>query len=177
MSENNEYYRFKLFLTHFEFGDNDECWEWQGTTDSKDYGKFKWKDKGINYAHVASYVFFIGERGTKLVCHSCDNPPCVNPYHLFLGSYKQNTDDMIIKGRWRGGRPKRKRLRRHHTYRPDLHINVGENHGLAKLTWKKVYKIRRKYASGKYSYGKIARIYKVGVVTIFDVIKYRTWKE
>lgn len=81
-----------------------ECWEWQASKRSGKwpYGKFgvNGKDGGWIHAHRMSWML---EHGAipegKVVCHKCDNPSCVRPSHLFLGSLKDNTQDMIRKGR------------------------------------------------------------------------------
>lgn len=81
---------------------NDEtgCWEWQGVMHHSGYGCFKEMGK-FTYSHIASYRAFKGETGGKFVCHSCDNPKCCNPDHLFLGTHQENMDDMKAKGRGR----------------------------------------------------------------------------
>lgn len=75
------------------------CWEWAGAKNDRGYGRFGVDGKNER-AHRVSYSHFIGKipRG-KLVCHACDNPPCCNPFHLFLGTPKKNVIDMIKKGR------------------------------------------------------------------------------
>ncbi len=71
------------------------CWLWTGHKDKDGYGK----DKG-RFAHRSVYLEFIGPIPSGLLlCHHCDNPPCVNPSHLFLGSYQDNMNDMIKKNR------------------------------------------------------------------------------
>ena len=81
----------------------DGCWEWDGGTwTPKGYGLFRPViDKGaVVYAHRFSYLLHYGvDPGKFLVCHSCDNPGCVRPDHLFLGDHRVNALDAKRKGR------------------------------------------------------------------------------
>lgn len=80
------------------------CWFWIKSLNNKGYGYSRKTSSGSLLAHRASYEIFIGEIPEKMcVLHRCDNPSCVNPDHLFLGTMKQNTTDMTLKGR-DGGR-------------------------------------------------------------------------
>lgn len=73
----------------------DECWEWIAGKDKDGYGWFK-RDR----AHRAAWIFFNGRIPEGfLVLHTCDNPPCVNPAHLFLGTQQDNMTDCLKKGR------------------------------------------------------------------------------
>jgi len=75
------------------------CWEWQGGRDKTNYGQFSYKNNRA--AHRSAYELYVDDIPEGLiVCHKCDNPPCVNPDHLFLGTFKDNTQDCIKKGRF-----------------------------------------------------------------------------
>jgi hypothetical protein len=80
--------------------DGDECWEWTASK-ARGYGKLSSEHGGQGLrAHVVSWIIHFGwpEDGMG-VCHTCDNPPCVNPWHLFLGGQKDNIRDASKKGR------------------------------------------------------------------------------
>ena len=76
------------------------CWVWTAGTDRKGYGVF-----GIgairHFAHRVAWTLIYGEPGALHVLHRCDNPPCVRPDHLFLGTQLDNLDDMARKGRFK----------------------------------------------------------------------------
>ena len=77
------------------------CWIWRGRISEKGYGTY-----GKRLAHRIAYEMWVAAIPSGLnVCHSCDNPPCVRPDHLFLGTNADNTKDMMSKGRgkWNSG--------------------------------------------------------------------------
>lgn len=104
MIKNDYIYRIKLrFDSHVIRGPN--CWIWSGSTSIGGYGSFgwpgkTWKDWKSRRAHRVSYEFYVGPIPPGLdVLHKCDNPPCVRPSHLFLGTDFDNQQDALKKGR------------------------------------------------------------------------------
>lgn len=88
--------RFFSFVSYSQDG----CWEWLGTNEKAGYGWFydRTKKRSIR-AHRWSYEYFCEPPGLFFVCHHCDNPICVNPFHLYAGTVKDNTRDCIERGR------------------------------------------------------------------------------
>lgn len=112
------------FWSHVDKGDG--CWEWTAARHRAGYGAFGLDRAHMTYAHRYSWELHFGAIPEGLfVCHTCDNPPCVRPDHLFLGTIADNTADMMAKGRRVQGR----------TY-------VGEANHNAKLTEAQVREIR-----------------------------------
>jgi len=131
------------------------CWEWISSKCPKTYGTFKNNTKTVK-CHRFSYEIHYGEIKNKMhVLHKCDNPSCVNPKHLFLGTNDDNMKDRNQKNR-------QARLQ-------------GSKNGFAKLTESDVLKIREKYIPRKYSVYKLGKEYNVHFSTIFDIIKRNRW--
>lgn len=84
------------------------CWEWVGAKSYKGYGQLRWKYKLLTASRL-SYELYTGPIPEGLIIrHRCDNPSCVNPEHLEVGTYQENSDDMVSRGRHNNGqKPKR----------------------------------------------------------------------
>lgn len=130
-----------------------ECWEWLGTRLPKGYGQHCWQGKPNTYAHRIALALKDGDWDSPLaVCHTCDNPPCCNPVHLWRGTLADNLADMRAKGR--AAQPK------------------GEQHPHAKLTEADVIAIRA--SSGFHRI--VAARYGVATPVITNIKNRKTWK-
>lgn len=98
-ASDDERLRFYLDTT-----DPSSCWEWQGFRDKDGYGRVSGNRASIRVASRIAYETWIGPiaRG-HVICHRCDNPPCCNPAHLFVGTSRDNTHDMLAKQRGNHG--------------------------------------------------------------------------
>lgn len=100
------------FESKFTKGSPCDCWEWEAASHERGYGYFytspAYSDRKMDFAHRFSYHLYNGVRplDSECVLHNCDNPRCVNPNHLRLGTHKDNMEDMASKGRSKSGKQK-----------------------------------------------------------------------
>lgn len=133
-----------------------DCIEWRGARDKDGYGKTRRNGKDVR-AHRVSYEAARGPIPAGLcVLHRCDNPPCINPDHLFLGTIADNVRDMDRKGR-------RGTYDRKHEANPN---NV--------LSMESVNEIRVAYLMGARN-GRLAALFGVRTSTISEIVKGRIW--
>jgi len=145
------------FISKINILGEDDCWEWKpGQAHSKDgYGIF-WFEKENWYAHKFSFTIFVRQVPEELkVLHKCDNPPCCNPKHLFLGTPGDNAKDRDQKGRQ----------------------SKGVDRWSAILNEEKVFQILTLYGTGSYTCKILGDLYGVSRHNIYRIIKGQTWKE
>jgi hypothetical protein len=146
-------------LSHIKINIETDCWEWQGSK-RNGYGRMivgsrKDQTRKSKSAHRVSYEIYHGEIPIGMdVCHKCDNPCCVNPNHLFVGTRQDNINDRESKGRNK--------------------IQYGSKNGRAKLNENQVLEIRKKRNSGM-PFEKIAKEYGVCKKTIIRAVNGHNW--
>ena len=134
-------------------------------------------------AHRVSFRAYVGDiPDGMLVCHTCDNRKCFNPKHLFLGSMKDNSQDMMAKGRgvvpknsvhWTQKYPERiKRGEAHHLVKDSSVLPRGDVHHNAKFTDDQIREIR----SSSLTYKELAKVYGVAQATLCSIRLRKTWK-
>ena len=132
----------------------DGCWIWRACRDKDGYGFFGLEGKN-EHAHRVSWMLTHGPIPDGAhVCHTCDNPPCVRPDHLWLGDNRLNTLDRDRKGR----------------QRPPY----GERNGLTTLTNDDADTIRRRVEAGEIQ-ADLVREYKVSAVAVCNIVNHRTF--
>jgi len=141
------------FHTRYDRGTEEECWNWKFGRFDKRYGQYCYNNYPV-LAHRFAYLLVHPDFDQSLcVCHRCDNPLCVNPSHLFLGTSQENTADKVTKGR----------------------CAIGEFNGASIITEDIVKEIRAKHLTGQYSQRRLARIFKISQASIWGIVNNRYW--
>lgn len=148
----------RRFWSRVSMGDSDSCWPWTGHTDRDGYGQILIRGNGPSEKYsVRSHrvAFFLTRKrdATGMACHSCDNPSCCNPWHLFEGTALDNNRDKVAKGRQRR----------------------GDNHASSTLSSADVCQIRNSYSNGR-SIASIAREFRRSESCIDHIVHRRTWR-
>lgn len=140
----------------------ESCWLWTGRTKSHGYAAFRingrlWRAHRFAWTLASNQDIPAG----MVICHRCDNPKCVNPEHLFLGTQADNIRDTVSKGRARGN--------------SNPNPARGAAHGQSKLTANQVSEIRHAHENGALQV-QLAAIYGVSQSTISDIVRRKKWK-
>jgi DNA-binding XRE family transcriptional regulator len=134
------------------------CWIWTAGK-TRGYGQIRGDEGKTVYAHRAAWFLEHGEWPPRLLCHHCDNPPCVRPDHLFCGTHADNWHDAMAKGR-----------------NPHGVSHSGENAPHRILDWKRVREIRHTLKQGHYQ-REVADRFGVSRSTVAAIYHGRIWRE
>ncbi len=146
----------KLFWSKVFIRSEKECWEWKAGRYYAGYGKFHIDRVGY-YAHRIAFTLTHKYDPKDLrICHTCDNPPCCNPSHLFEGTMADNMLDKVLKGRARGN------------------VNRGESVATSRLTNRQADQIRKLYLVG-YRQHEIASMFQIAQTTVSGIVRHQTY--
>lgn len=147
----------KLKANYFE--NENGCWIWKGGKNSRGYGSINIGNRKTAQVHRIAFKLWKGELPDDLfVCHHCDEPLCINPDHLFLGTNQDNIDDKMFKGRAYTG------------------VHLGEKNESSILTDEKVKEIKKLLLQKKKYQSEIAKQFKVSKQCITDIKLEHRWK-
>ncbi len=146
----------------------DECWLWTATRHVRGYGLFDLRGKQMRSNRIA-WVLSNGPIGDLHVLHRCDNPPCCNPSHLFLGTHADNMRDKALKGRAPALIGDLHPSKTH----PECLVR-GEAHPKSKLSSEIVIEMRQRFANGE-SAQKLGREFGVAKSSALRAISGKNW--
>ena len=128
-----------------------ECWDWLAVK-VNGYGRFRINNNKYSAHRISYFIHYGDDPGRLLTCHTCNNPSCVNPYHLFLGNQSENIQQSIVENR------------RH---------SKGILHPCAKLQESDIKEIRN--MQGKLNGVELGKIFNVSATTIYGIWSGRSW--
>lgn len=155
-----------VFWSRVQTGRANQCWPWKLGVTAAGYGRMRINGK-LEYAHRIAFISANGPT-SLLVCHTCDNPRCCNPAHLFAGTNEDNLKDMARKGR--GATGLRSGAHTHPESRPR-----GIKNGLSKLDDETVLNIRRRYSRGCVTQKALAEESGVDQSLISLIVRRKIW--
>lgn len=147
----------------------DDCWEWKKGRFKRGYGCVSINGAATIASRVSYFIATGIDLGDSLACHSCDNPPCCNPRHIFPGTEADNSADMARKGRSASGR-------RNARYTKPETSPRGERHGRSKITDDIVRLLRVEYASGRIGTRPLAAKHGISRDIVRRVVLLKNWK-
>lgn len=160
----------QAFWSHIQKGP--ECWKWTGVTVNSGHGRW-----GKRLAHRIVWERLRGPIPPGIVlCHRCDNPPCCNPEHIFLGTVADNNADKLAKGRQARGAAHSAAMREFAAAHPER-LARGEGHGMSKLTSGVVIRIRADYATGSHTQAGLAATHNVARSLIGQIVRREIWRD
>ncbi len=155
----------------------DGCWEWTGG--GHPYARLKAEGHTRQASHISWELAYGPIPSGVQICHHCDNPHCVRPDHLFLGTQRDNLADASAKGRLRtrdaGNRGNGLSGERHPNRIHPERMARGEHHGRAKMTEEGVIEARRLSAEG-WTLARLSERYGVLITTLSMIIRRETWQ-
>ncbi len=142
------------FWAKTERREPDSCWPWRGAIGARGYGSIRCFGRSVA-AHRVAWFLANSEWPRLFVCHHCDNRRCINPAHLFVGTAKDNTQDMLRKGRHR--------------------VLRGEECPRARLSREDVIEIRTRHAAGL-PQAAIGKVFAISKAHVSGIVNRKRWQ-
>lgn len=159
MRDSDEVNLWSRFWSKVRFSSG--CWEWTGTKSSYGHGRFKIHGKLYSPHRISAEFFGVEIPDGYFVCHHCDNPSCVRPQHLFVGTRSDNMKDSRRKGRSRS-----------EMYLP---ICIGSANSRSKMNSSQVREIIDMYSTGNFTMKEIGVLYGLTKQGVWCIVRKKVW--